>query len=60
MGADMGAVAAAVSAEVSNLGGAFCELYSVLIMFPHRERNKNTVSYYDAIVCMKRSLTGNI
>src|ERR1700684_2329906 len=34
-----------LSAEVSNLGGAFCELYSVLILFLPRERNKNTISY---------------
>jgi len=49
-----------VGAEVSNLGGAFRELYSVLILFPQRERTKNTVSDVDAIVCMKRSFTGNI
>jgi hypothetical protein len=49
-----------VGAEVSNLGGAFCELYSALILFPRRERNKNTISHCNATVCVKRSSTGNI
>ena len=30
--------------EVFSLGPAVFALYSVLILFPHKERNKNTVS----------------
>jgi len=41
--------------EVFNLGGAFRDLYWVLMLFPRKERIAKTISRSDAIPCMKCS-----